>query len=331
MNHRFHRSHRLEALGAVALFAFLAGCAGANGVSVAPRSVPAKSATANAAPVQRDENTNHVLYVSNFLSSVTLFPAGIHKINPQPLETITDGTTRPEGMWVDQNGTLYVVNGVNGRSHVNVAEYRLGKTSPHRLLEIGLVAPTAVAVGSDGTVYVNDVQQTVTGVVVVYARGQLTPERTITLPDPAYALEPGGLAFDARGDLLVGTLAPENNAVHVFSIAPGSSSPVDLDLQGAAGAAIAIDHAGNLYTAGAPNAGGSVAVYAPGTTSPSRNFQLGPQINFITVAANGTLYAGVLDQRTGVTGVAEVAPGSNTITNLIDKGNYAYGVALGSE
>jgi hypothetical protein len=327
MNQLFHRRHRLEALGPIALVAFLTGCAGANGVSIAPRSVSAESSTAGPATVQSDNIVKNVLYVSNLLSNVTLFPAGIHKSNPQPLETITDGTTRPEGMWVDRNGTLY---GVNGRSHVNVAEYRLGKTSPHRLLEIGLVAPTAVAVGSDGTVYVNDVQQTVTGVVVVYARGQLTPERTITLPDPAYALEPGGLAFDANGDLLVATLAPENNAVHVFSIAPGSSSPVDLGLQGAAGAAIAIDHSGNLYTAGAPNAGGTVAVYAPDTTLPFRNFQLGPQINFITVAADGTLYAGVLDQRTGVTGVAEVAPGSNTITNLIDKGNSAYGVALGT-
>jgi hypothetical protein len=313
------------------LCAFLAGCAGANGVSNAPRSVAAGTSTANAPPVQRDDIANHVLYVSDLLSRVTLFPAGIHKSNPQPLETITDGTTRPTGLWVDRNGTLYVVNGVSGQSHVNVAEYKLGKTSPHRLLEKGLVAPTAVAVGSDGTVYVSDVQETVTAVVVVYARGQLTPERTITLPDPAYAVEPGELAFDAKGDLIVATLAPENNAVHVFSIAPGSSLPVDLGLQGAAGAAIGIDHSGNLYTAGAPNGGGVVAVFAPGTTSPSRIFQLGPQINFITVAPDGTLYAGVLDQRTGVTGVAEVAPGSNTVTNLIDKGNSAYGVALGSQ
>jgi hypothetical protein len=73
-----------------------------------------------------------------------------------------------------------------------------------------------------------------------------------------------------------------------------------------------------------------VAVFAPGATTPFRTYQLGPQINFITVAGDGTLYAGVLDQRTGVTGVAEVAPGASTITNLIDKGLYAYGVALGS-
>jgi sugar lactone lactonase YvrE len=274
--------------------------------------------------------TKNVLFVSNLLSNVTAFPAGIHKSNPQGLETITDGTARPEGMWVDRHGTLYVVNGVNGRVPVNVAEYKLGKTSPDRLLQNGLIAPTAVAVGRDGTVYVNDAQQTVTGVVVVYGRGQLIPERTITLPDPAYALQPGGMVFDASGNLLVATLAPENNAVHVFSIAPGSSNPVDLGLQGAAGAAIGIDRAGNLYTAGAPNDSGNVAVFAPGATTPFRTYQLGPQINFITVAADGTLYAGVLDQRTGVTGVAEVAPGASTITNLIDKGNYAYGVALGA-
>jgi sugar lactone lactonase YvrE len=298
--------------------------------SIAPQLV-AGSSKSNVFTGQRDHSAKNVLYVSNLLSNVTVFPASIHDINPQPLETITNGTTRPEGMWVDRNGTLYVVNGVSGRNPVSVAEYKRGKISPDRLLEKGLVAPTAVAVGLDGTVYVNDAHETTIGVVVVYGPGQSRPERTITLPDPAYALEPGGMAFDANGSLLAATLAPENNAVHVFRIAPtGSSLPVDLGLQGAGGAAIAVDRVGNLYTASTPNDNGNVAVYAPGSRTPSRTFQLGPQINFITVAGDGTLYAAVLDQRTGVTGVAEVAPGANTITNLIDKNNYAYGVALGS-
>ncbi|HEY5096298.1 MAG TPA: hypothetical protein VII69_14390 [Candidatus Eremiobacteraceae bacterium] len=312
----------------IALGMMLAGCGGMSATSIAPQIIVPGSSFSNADPSQPD-NAKNVLYVSNLLSNVTLYPAGIHRSNPQPLETITDGTTRPEGMWVDRKGTLYVVNGVNGRAG-NLTEYKLGKTSPNRVIRNGLTAPTAVAVGRDGTVYVNDAQETITGVVVVYGRGQSAPERTITLPDPAYALDPGGMAFDANGDLLVATLAPETNAVHVFSIAPGSSQPVDLGLKGAGGPAIAIDGAGNLYTAGTPNDPGTVAIYAPGSTTPSRMFQLGPQINFITVAADGTLYAAVLDQRTGVTGVAEVAPGASTITNLIDKGNYAYGVALGS-
>lgn len=307
----------------------LVGCSGANGVALAPHPAMAGSST-KAASGLHDNLVKNVLFVSNLLSNVTAFPAGLRKSNPQAMETITDGTARPEGMWVDRHGTLYVVNGVNGRVPVSVAEYKLGKTSPHRVIEDGLIAPTAVAVARDGTVYVNDAHETVTGVVVVYAPGQLTPERTITLPDPAYALQPGGMAFDVNGDLLVATLAPENNAVHVFSIAPGSSNPVDLGLQGAGGPAIAIDHAGNLYTAGTPNDNGNVAIYAPGTTTPTRTFELGPQISFITVAADGTLYAAVLDQRTGVTGVAEVAPGADSITNLIDKGNSTYGVALGS-
>jgi sugar lactone lactonase YvrE len=321
MSYRHPRGHHLGAL-ALALFIPLGGCAGTTMSSLAPQT------TSNAAAVQRDAHAKRVLYVSNLLSNVTVFPASIHAGNPPPLATITDGTTRPEGLWVDGKGTLYVVNGV-GQKSVGVAEYKRGKTSPDRVIEGGLIAPIAVAVGSDGTVYVSDVQATKTGVVVAYGPGQSAPERTITLPDPAYALQAGSIAFDARGDLLVATLAPENNAVHVFSIARGSSQPVDLGIQGAGGASIAIDGAGNLYTAGAPN-DDMVAIYAPGATTPSRTYSLGTQVNFITVAANGTLYAGVLNQRTGVTGVAEIAPGASTITNLIDKGQNAYGVALGS-
>lgn len=323
------RGRLLDALTFVTLYALLSGCAGVGDASLPSQTNEAGSSTAYTAASERDAHAKRVIYVSNLLSNVTAYSASIHDRNPQPLETITDGTTRPEGLWVDRSDTLYVVNGV-GQGPVSVAEYERGKTSPDRVIENGLVAPTAVAVGGDGTVYVNDVHGTFTGVVVVYGRGQSTPERTITLPDPAYALEPGGMAFDAKGDLRVATLAPETNAVHVFSIAPGSSQPVDLGLQGAGGPAIAMDGVGNLYTAGTPNDNGTVAIYAPGSTTPSRTFQLGPQINFITVSAGGTLYAAVLDQRTGVTGVAEVTPGASTITNLIDKSNYAYGVALGS-
>jgi hypothetical protein len=316
------RGPHLDALVVAALSGLLAGCAATSASSPALQT--------NAATFQRDAGAKNVVYVSNILSNVTVFPASIHDGNPSPLETIDDGTTRPLGIWVDREGTLYVANGVNGNNPVSVAEYKRGKTSPYRVIENGLVAPEAVAVGGDGTVYVNDVHETSTGVVVVYGRGKLTPERTITLPDPAYALQPGGMAFDATGNLLAATLAPVNNAVHVFSIAPGSSQPVDLGLQSAGGPAIAVDGAGYLYASGTPNDDGTVAVYAPGATSPSRTFHLGPVVNLITVSAGGTLYAGVIEQRTGVTGVAEVAPGASTITNLIDHGNNAYGVALGS-
>src|SRR5579863_2236320 len=195
MNFPSQRRRHIDALIAVSLFASLAACSNSSGLPHSGQTGIAESSM-SATTFQAAAGTKNVLFVSDLLTNVTAFPAGIHKINPQSLETITNGTTRPEGMWVDGHGTLYVVNGVNGRVPVNVAEYKLGKTSPDRLLQKGLTAPTAVAVGPDGTVYVNDAQQTVTGVVVVYARGQMNPERTITLPDPAYALQPGGMAFD---------------------------------------------------------------------------------------------------------------------------------------
>ena len=139
MSYQFLRSRHLDALGAVALFALLVGCSGAGGLSLAPQSSAAGSATRNAATRQVDDNAKNVLYVSNLLSNVTAYPAGIHQINPRALETIANGTARPEGMWVDRNGTLYVVNGVSGREPVSVAEYKQGKTSPFRMIEDGLI------------------------------------------------------------------------------------------------------------------------------------------------------------------------------------------------
>ncbi len=319
---------RLDVLMAAALFALITGCASPNGPALSPQidllGSPAKSVVT---PAHAGKG-KHVVYVSNLYSNVTAFPASIRRINPPPVETISNGMTRPVGLWVDRSGTLYVVNTINGSNPVNVMEYKRGKTSPFRELEQGLVNPQAVGVAADGTVYVSDVQQNKIGVVVVYKRGQSTPETTITLPDPAYALQPGGIAFDAKGNVLVATEAPETNTVHVFSIVPGVWQPTDLGIQDAAGSSIALDGSGNLYTAGTENDDGAVAVYAPGSTIPTRSFNLGAQIDFITVAADGTLYAGMSSQ--AKSGVAEVAPGGDTIANFVDNEQTAYGVALGS-
>jgi hypothetical protein len=307
-----------------ALCAVLGGCASRTGPPLAPSQDLGGLSIQSEPELQLDGAGKKAVYVSNLYTNVTLYAAGTKVSDPPAIETITNGVTRPEGLWIDHKGNLYVVNGVNGKNPVNVTEYKRGQTSPYRVIGDGLTAPTAVAVGRDGTVYVNDVRQTNTGVVVIYGPGQSTPERTITLPDSAYDLTAGGMTFDTEGNLLVATLAPETNTVHVFSIAPGSSTPVDLGLQNAGGPSIAMDGAGNLYTSGTTN-DYVVAVFAPGATSPERTFTLDAQPNFITVARDGTLYVAL--QR----GVAEIAPGGDSVENVIDKTNYAYGVALGPQ
>jgi len=253
-----------------------------------------------------------ILFVSNLIGSVRMYTADIHQSNPQLLGSITTGLVRPEGVWIDRKGSLYVVNAEGGNNVPNVVEYKHGATTPSLTITDGLFSPATVAVGRDGTVYVNAVSQGTTGEVVEYAPGATTPERTIALPSPQYDLEPGDLAFDKNGNLLAATLGPIGNVVHVFKIAPGSSQAVDLGLQGAGGACIGVDGEGNLY------AGGTnffVAVYPPGSNAPSRTFSLNLFSFFpygLTVGRDGTVYV------TGSSEVVEFAPGASTPTNYID-------------
>src|SRR5579862_137257 len=156
----------------------------------------------------------HRLFVSNLDGSINIYSANIHDTDVALLGTITAGATRPEGIWIDGDGTLYLVNGEGGTGAPDIAEYKKGASQPFRTISNGLYYPGFVAVGSDGTVYVNSVDGDSTGMVIEYAPGKTRPERTITLPDPAYALAPGGMAFDAGGNLLVATLG-NVSTVHV--------------------------------------------------------------------------------------------------------------------
>ena len=300
-----------EAVVVVALATALSSCGNAGSPLAAmpaggiSPSLPASSMRAGRAPADAS-GANRVLFVSNLSGGIRMYSADIHTPNPPLIGIIANDTARPEGVWVDRKGTLYVTDAEQYPIKANLLEYKHGASSPFRTITSGLFSPAAVAGGADGTVYVNAVNGNSTGEVVEYAPGKVVPERTITLPDPAYELTPGDLAFDRNGNLLAATLA-NSSTVHVFKIAPGSSQVTDLGLQGAGGAAIGVDGAGNLYTGGLY----LVSVYAPGATSPSRTFPLSFYGNGLTVARNGTLYV------VGNNTVAEFAPGASSPTNYI--------------
>jgi len=185
--------------------------------------------------------------------------------------TITNGTTRPEGVWIDGKGILYLENGPQYPAQADIEEYKPGATSPFFKITDGLNSPGAVAVGSDGTVYVNQLGEAggggVIGVVAVYPAGKTKLERTISLTDAGIRHERGGMAFDQQGNLYAATIGNATE-VHVFKIAPGSSQATDLGLQGYGGSAIAIDGAGNLYAGGG---GASSPCTLLERRSPSRN------------------------------------------------------------
>jgi hypothetical protein len=269
-----------------------------------------------------------LLFVTNLDGTIRLYPADIHNFHAKLLGMITKGATRTEGVWIDSKGTLYVENGTQYPAQANVQEYKHGATSPFRTITQGLDLPGAVAVGRDGTVYVNQLGEGgggTIGVVVVYPPGGTMPERTIPLnPAPEYGMNAGGMAMDAQGNIFAAT-SGNAGEVHVFKIAPGSSQATDLNLQGYGGSAIAVDGAGNLYTAGF---NGFIAVYPPGSTSPSRTIPANFSVYGMTAKPNGTLYA-VADRF-----VAEYAPGTNTPINYVDTlygSTFSYDAAIGSQ
>lgn len=198
-----------------------------------------------------------------------------------------------------------------------------------------------MAVGNDGTVYVNSISDSETasnpfsqsgprGAVVVYAPGKTTPKETIDLPQaPEYGMTAGGMAIDKQGNVYA---ANEGDAevVNVFKIAPGSSQATNLALTGYGGDAIAVDGSGNLYAGGFAGgySGYFIAVYAPGKTAPSRTIPLYFQANGITATRNGTLYV------VANSDVYEYAPGATEPTNIVgtlDGETFTYDAAIGSQ
>lgn len=282
----------------------------------------------------KEKGSKRVVFVSNLIGSIRIYSADIHDQNPPMLSQITQGATRPEGEWVDRNGILYVVNAEQYPTLANVVEYKRGASSPFRTITDGVLSPYSVAVGKDGTVYVNSIGELpsggTTGMVVVYPPGGLAPKMTITLPEAAeYGMSAGGIAMDPRGNVYVANFG-DATVSQFFKITPGSSQATNLGLTGYGGDAIAIDGAGNLYAGGFSGGydGYFIAVYPPGATSPSRTIPLSFEAYGITATHNGTLYV-VADNE-----VAEYAPGASTPINTIDTlygETFTYDAAVGSQ
>lgn len=307
---------------AVAALVFIfAGCWGAN----APTPVAMSPQNASTSDLTLENHTKHVLYVSdlnngpNHEGEVIVYPAGLHITNPPPIRTITAGAGRPFGLWVDKVGTLYVANQVNGGANSSITEFHPGASTPFRTITDGLVLPQTVAVDSSGTVYVNDSHNG--GQIDVYSAGSVHLKRTIPVGGNESAT---GMAFDQDGSLLAAyDLSQER--MRIFKIAPGSSQPVQLniDLTGISGPGIGTDATGTLYI-GSQSAG-TVSVFSPGQTEPSRVIPGVGTYGLLTATPAGTLYVA-----SGFSGVSEIAPGGSTIVNYITgpTGSLLRGVAV---
>ena len=272
------------------------------------------------APAKKHEG--RVLYVADIdgqpgVGQILVYTASMK--NPQLLRTITNGTGRPFGLWVDSKNDLWAANESN-KYRASVTAFKPGASSPFFQITDFKGEPQSVAVDGQGNVYVNESYED-EGFVQVYAPGKNIAERTIDTGVGGYAFNPGSMAFDPQGDLIVAEQAKLK--LQIVKIAPGSSvaTPLGLDLNGITGPGLGIDKAGNIYVASSGAA--TVSVFASGQTEPSRTIAQVGAYGLTNVTPQGAVY-----QASGESTVTEIAPGANGPTFTLSCQCSAQGAAV---
>jgi hypothetical protein len=213
-----------------------------------------------------------LLYVANFgANDVTVYKA--NEQNPAPIDTLTDGVVAPNALWIDAAGTLYVSNdwGANNPYADTVTEFAQGSRTPTKTL-MGLSFPGAIAVDSNGTVYVQDSSS-----IEVYEGGSTTPTRAIT----GNGNGANAFAVDDHDNLysLIMIFRGPNELCYsyVVKIPHGASGGKRIGVAAhGCGYGIALDSSENLYVAYFGNNNVSkIAVFKPGSKSPFRVIKTG--------------------------------------------------------
>jgi sugar lactone lactonase YvrE len=199
---------------------------------------------------------------SGSAGSVTVYRSGHFRL----IDTITDGIFGPRALAFDGSGNLYVLNGGSMSSSSSSSSSSAGSVTiyaHHRLvgtLTNGITAPVAMAVDSAGDVMVANAASSSSssssgsgGSVVVFTAGGTTPSETITTG----ILNVRALALDTSDNL------------YVANAAGGSSSS----------------------SSSSSSASGSVAIFSPGSATPSVTITDGvTNPDALAVAPNGWLY-----------------------------------------
>ncbi len=301
----------------------LAGCANQTASSLTP-GIASNPGQATSNVLAGKPGTGRVLYIADIdgqpgVGQIHVYTADMN--NPQLLRTITNGTGRPFGLWVDNKNVLYVANEPN-KYPASVTEFKPGASSPFFQITSFKGYPQSVAVDAKQNVYVNE-SYSDEGYVQEFAPGSTTAERTIDTGVGGYAFSPGSMAFDRRGNLIVAEQAKLE--LQIVKIAPGAlkAVPLNLDLKGnnITGPGMGIDKAGNLYVASSE--GLTVSVFLPGQTEPSRTISPVTAYGLMGVTSQGAVY-----EASGEGSVTEIAPGSNSPTFTLSCECSAQGAAV---
>jgi SMP-30/Gluconolactonase/LRE-like region len=212
-------------------------------------------------PVNVAVDLHGMLYVANNgNSTVTEYSFGA----TSPSVTLSGGgLVYPNGIAVDNNGTVYVTSGATvGSCYVLV--YPKGASTPSEQIN-GFDLPVGLAIDKSGNLYVGDALQ---DVVWEVPNGSTTPTKLTLngLDDPV------GLAIDPSNNLWVAN--NENSTVLGFHL--GDSSAFATITSGLSGPySIAFEKTGTLFVGNSLHYPGDVAGFKSGSTTPFESISVG--------------------------------------------------------
>jgi streptogramin lyase len=213
--------------------------------------------------------TSPLLYASA-IDSVDVFAQDPRYALPVAQLTAASGASAPAGLTVDPNGDVWVTNsGYNTGTANGILEYLPGASEPSfEITESPQVAPTNVAVGSDGVVYVVNYGG---GNVNNYSIAAFAPGKQMPFERLSGLGYIAGIAVDKQNDLYVAHSPANSNYGRIARFKPQHTQGEDLGIKQGYGAVL-IDPHGDIVAL--DQSARTVNVYAPGTTKPERSFRV---------------------------------------------------------
>jgi hypothetical protein len=306
------------ALMSLAAVAMLAGCGGSQPPIGAPGAMPKMQPIAKASSGRFTYRlTKGLLFVALPDSEYPYLGIKVYdlrKADPKPLVDITNGVSQPQSVCIDHRRTLYVVNGTG-----SISEYKLGSTSPSKMITQGLNEPAFCAIDAHDSLWITNVGG---ANITEYLHGSSTPNKVITRG----ITEPVGIAIDRAGNIYVANhYNASNTNIQVYH--SGRSTPsrtITAGVEWPVG--IGVDRAGTLYVTNLVP--GNIAEYRSGSNKPYHTITQkmnGPAA--VTFSPSGWMYVSNYGEQGGGSGppkvVLEFPPGSQTPgKKMITQGLY---------